>query len=80
MKSFISVSLALFLGLVSTMDIEAASENRVFLQSLPTDEQIAQAQKAKSLLDTVDSKSEELAKLYCLLYDDLTFFDLRKLA
>lgn len=47
---------------------------------MPTQEQIDQAQKAKSLLDTYDAKSEELAKLNCLLYDDLTFFDLRELA
>ena len=77
MKSYISVSLALFLGLIKSMDIETIAQDRVFLQ---TQDQIEQAQKAKSLLDTYDAKSEELAKLNCLLYDDLTFFDLRELA
>lgn len=30
-------------------------------------------------MEKYDSSKEELAKLYCLLYDDLTFFDLRPL-
>jgi hypothetical protein len=66
MKRFISISLAALLGLVSSADI-AASQDQLFL---------ADTTEAKAF---VEEKKEDLQRLNCLLYDDLTFFDLRAL-
>lgn len=65
MKRFISISLAVLLGLVSATEL---TQDTTFLQSETT-----------TTTEKIDEVKEDLQKLYCLLYDDLTFFDLRKL-
>jgi hypothetical protein len=66
MKRFISISLAALLGFVSAADV-TASQDQLFLAD--TSDVKAYAEKT----------AEDLQRINCLLYDDLTFFDLRKL-
>lgn len=70
MKRFISVSLAALLGYVSSAELEQL-EDRMFLNQ--------EGPAKTSVRQKLDEYSENLQRLNCLLYDDLTFFDLRKL-
>jgi hypothetical protein len=63
MKRFTGVSLALLFGLVSTQEIFTPAEPLFLATANPKFEQV----------------NEDLQKLNCFLYDDLTIFDIRKL-
>lgn len=64
-----TLAVALLLNLVSCDELPEP----FFLQ---TTDQVNQAMKAKEF---VTNKLEDLTRLNCLLYNDLTFFDLRDL-
>src|SRR5574343_153190 len=68
MKRFITVSLALFLGLIS-----AASPTT---NTTSTKTGNPSGDKFQVM---VEDLSEDLQRLNCILYDDLTFFDIRGL-
>jgi hypothetical protein len=86
MKRFLSVSLALFLGLISATEVV---DSNLFLTSVATPTTTANETvvvETKSDTKTVviggislEEASEDLQRLNCLLYNDLTFFDLRSL-
>lgn len=66
----LSLAVALILGLVTCDQLPT---DPIFLQ---TADQVSSAMKAKEF---VTNKFEDLSRINCLLYDDLTFFDLRDL-
>lgn len=65
MQRFLPVSLALLFGFISTQEVFAPAA----AMSLATSQMVEPMEKA----------DEGLKRLNCFLYDDLTFFDLRKL-
>lgn len=69
MKRFISVSLAALLGLASA----ASVADPTFLQEKQD------TTTTSTTATKLEDMREDLSRLNCLLYDDLTFFDLRKL-
>ncbi len=68
MKRFISISLAVLLGFVAAADVEVSSDTLFLADETQSDFKV-----------TVAEQTEKLQRLNCLLYDDLTIFDLRKL-
>lgn len=83
MKRFISISLAILLGLVSAGEIFVPHEP-VFLAeggvpATPTDTTTTTGNIKTGITQKVEEVNEKLQRLNCLLYDDLTFFDLRAL-
>lgn len=70
MNRYLSVSLALFLGLVSA---SALVEDKTFLADAATESG------KSTTVSKLEDMQEDLSRLNCLLYDDLTFFDLRQL-
>jgi len=66
MKRFITVSLALFLGLIHA-------------DSSPANPPAPGAEIKSKFADKIEDLNEDLQRINCILYDDLTFFDLRSL-
>ncbi|CDW77915.1 UNKNOWN [Stylonychia lemnae] len=66
-----TISLAVFLGLINAQDL--MMQDAQFLQDTGSIEKAMQAKEYAS------DKAEDLTRLNCLLYNDLTFFDLRVL-
>ena len=70
MKRYTSVVVALFLGMISAAEL---TNEHIFLQTT------GDVNKAMQAKEFVTNKYEDLTRLNCLLYDDLTFFDIRNL-
>lgn len=77
MKRFIPVSLAILLGLVSSTKV--ISDSNLFLQSTEASASASSSGVSATVKEWTQEASEDLARLNCLLYNDLTFFDLRAL-
>lgn len=72
MKRYISISLAFTLiGLIKAEEV--LTQDPVFLQDLST------LETANSARKFVSDKTEDLTRVNCLLFNDMTFFDLRSL-
>eukprot|EP00347_Sterkiella_histriomuscorum_P010029 403338963 len=70
MKRYTSVVVAFFLGVISAAEL---TNEHIFLQTT------GDVNKAMQAKEFVTNKYEDLTRLNCLLYDDLTFFDIRTL-
>lgn len=77
MKRFIPVSLAILIGLVSSTKV--ISDANLFLQTTEASASGSSSGVSASVKKWTQEASEDLARLNCLLYNDLTFFDLRAL-
>lgn len=77
MKRFIPVSLAILLGLVSAAEL--VSDSNLFLQAAESTSTTAGNSVSQKIKGWASEASEDLARLNCLMYNDLTFFDLRSL-
>lgn len=81
MKRFITVSLALFLGLITAQQVAEP----VFLQQAPppdaskTPTDGSTPSTSDKFVAKFEDINEDLQRLNCILYDDLTFFDIRAL-
>ena len=81
MNKILSVTLALLFGFISTQEL---SDSQMFLASDDTTDVGTSDKSEETTLKTKASKwmtdaNEDLKRLNCLMYNDLTFFDIRKL-
>lgn len=63
--------MAIMLGMISADEV--LTGDHMFLQS------VSDIEKAQQAKEFVSEKSEDLTRVNCLLYSDMTFFDLRAL-